>query len=63
MSLLQPGDVSVQLVASMVACGSLVAAHGVLQFLLRLINLAQLLPDLRLLFISQEKLDAGVYPF
>lgn len=63
MSLLQPGDVRVQLVASMVARGGLVAAHSVLQFLLRLIDLTQLLPDLRLLFIPQEKLDARVYTF
>lgn len=34
MSLLQPGDASVQLIASMVECGGLVAAHRVLQFLL-----------------------------
>lgn len=60
--LLEPGDVSVELITTMVARCGLVAAHGILPFLLRLIDLTQLLPYLRLLLITQEALHARMDP-
>lgn len=56
--LLEPGDVSVELITAMVACGGLVAAYGILPFLFRLVDLTQLLPYLRLLLVTQEALHA-----
>lgn len=54
--LLKSGDMRSEFITAMVACGGLVAAHGVLPFLLRFVDLTQLLPNLRLLLIPQEAL-------
>lgn len=53
---------SVELITAMVARGGLVAAYGILPFLLRLVDLTQLLPYLRLLLVPQEALHARMDP-
>lgn len=58
--LLQASNPSVHLVVALVAGRVLIAAHGLLTVLLRLVDLPQLLPKLGLPLITQQGLDAAV---